>query len=111
MPAATRPGSASSARSSAWPNSSRPARSRLRPRPSFAGLAAVVHAEGSTAQQRPLAAAQLRKALRGARGHARTVLSTILHWGGSYARTNAHGDVSPGVAAWQAFKTAAQHIA
>jgi hypothetical protein len=53
----------------------------------------------------------LRAALHGAKGHARTVLATILAWGGSYVATDAHGHVSPGVAAWQAFKSAAQKIA
>jgi penicillin amidase len=83
----------------------------VRRTPTFARLAAVIHAEGTTAQQRPLATPQLRAALRGAHGHARTVLATILRWNGSYAQTNAHGDVSPGVAGWQAFKTAAQNLA
>ena len=79
--------------------------------PSFAALQATIHTEGSTAQQRPLATAHLRAALKGAHGHARTVLATILAWGGSYVATHAHGDVSPGVAAWQAFKAAAQRLA
>ena len=83
----------------------------VRRTPTFGRLAAVVHTEGTTAQQRPLATRPLRAALAGSRGHARTVLRTILAWGGSYAKTGAHGDVSPGVAAWQAFKTAAQNIA
>jgi hypothetical protein len=39
------------------------------------------------------------------------VLGTILHWTGSYDQTDAHGDVSAGVAAWQAFKVAAQNLA
>ncbi len=83
----------------------------VRHAPSFAALERTVRTEGSTAQQRPLATPELRAALKGSSGHARTVLSTILAWGGSYVATNSRGDVSPGVAAWQAFKTAAQNIA
>jgi penicillin G amidase len=83
----------------------------VRHAPTFAGLQAVIHAAGTTAQQRPLATADLKAALHGAKGHARTVLAAILAWKGSYDRTDAHGDVSPGVAAWQAFKVAAQGIA
>jgi hypothetical protein len=82
----------------------------VRRAPTFAGLAAVVHAAATTAQQRPLAGAELRSALRGARGHAFTVLKAILHWNGSYEQTNARGTVAPGVAAWQAFKVAAQNL-
>lgn len=83
----------------------------VRRTPSFAGLEQVVHAAGTTAQQRPLANGELRRALHGARGHARTVLLAILAWDGSYNRTDAHGHVAPGVAAWQAFKLAAQQLA
>jgi hypothetical protein len=83
----------------------------VRKAPTFAGLAAVVHAAGTTAQQRPLATADLKAALRSAHGHARTVLRTILHWNGSYDQTDVHGDVSAGVTAWQAFKVAAQKLA
>lgn len=83
----------------------------VRHTPTFSRLAGVVQAAGTTAQQRPLAGPMLRRALRGAHGHARTVLRTILAWGGSYARTDGTGDVSPGVAAWQAFKLAAQALA
>jgi penicillin amidase len=83
----------------------------VRRHPTFAGLEQVVHLEGTTAQQRPLATALLRRALRGTHGAARTVLSTILAWNGSYDQVDAHGNVSPGVAAWQAFKLAAQHLA
>jgi hypothetical protein len=83
----------------------------VRRTPSFARLAEVVHAAGTTAQQRPLATPELRAALRGARGHARMVLRTILAWNGSYAQTNRSGRVAAGVAAWQAFKVAAQRIA
>jgi len=83
----------------------------VRRTPTFAGLAAVVHAAGTTAQQRPLATGDLRRALRGARGHARLVLATILAWNGSYSQTDRRGTVEPGVAAWQAFKASAQALA
>jgi hypothetical protein len=58
-----------------------------------------------------VAAAELKRALRGARGHAAQVLRTILHWNGFYAETNAAGTVSPGVAAWQTFKDKLQALA
>ncbi len=83
----------------------------VRKTPTFAGLQAVIHTAGTTAQQRPLATADLRAALGHAHGHARIVLETILAWDGSYAQTDAHGHVAPGVAAWQAFKVAAQNLA
>jgi penicillin amidase len=79
--------------------------------PSFAGMDALIRRAGTTAQQRPLDAGRLRAALRGARGGAAVLLRTILAWGGSYARENAQGTVAPGVAAWQAFKAAAQALA
>ncbi|MCW3066754.1 MAG: Peptidase penicillin amidase [Solirubrobacterales bacterium] len=79
--------------------------------PSFAGLQAMIHEAGSTAQQRPLAGPQLRRALKGATGAAAVVLQTILAWDGSYDRTDAAGKLDPGAATWQAFKTAAQALA
>ena len=36
------------------------------------------------------------------------MLDTILHWGGSFARTDSSGTVNPGVATWQAFTAAAE---
>ena len=86
-------------------------RSQLLRRPTFANLQQVIRIAGSTAQQRPLLAARLRRAAAGATGPAATVLSTILRWDGSYDATDAAGKVSPGVAAWQAFKAAAQGLA
>jgi penicillin amidase len=85
--------------------------SALRRHPTFAGLRALVHTAGSTAQQRPLAAARLRAARRGAHGGGATVLDAILRWGGSYDRTAADGTTDPGASAWQAFKRAAQKLA
>jgi penicillin G amidase len=82
----------------------------VRRRPSFALLEQVIHVAGSTAQQRPLAGTMLRRALRGARPQARIVLRAILAWDGSY-NGPVGGRVAPGVAAWQAFKFAAQRIA
>jgi acyl-homoserine lactone acylase PvdQ len=79
--------------------------------PSFAGMERLIRQAGTTAQQRPLAAAELRRALRGARGNAAQVLRTILHWNGSYAQTDSAGKVNPGVAAWQTFKDKLQAMA
>ncbi len=59
------------------------------------------------AQQRPLARTRLRRAALGADGPAGAVLRAILAWDGDYTRTDDHGTVEPGVAAWQAFKAAA----
>lgn len=77
----------------------------------FADAAEVVRREGSTAQQRPLAAPQLRRALRGSAGDARTLLQTLLAWDGDYVRVDGANTVDPGVAAWEAFKSAAAAIA
>jgi penicillin G amidase len=63
---------------------------------------------GTTAEQRPLATRRLKRARRGARGRARIVLDTILAWDGSYSRADSNGTVDPGVAAWEAFKSAAK---
>ena len=76
--------------------------------PSFAGLQNMIVRAGSTAEQRPLAGPQLRRALKGATGGAATVLNAILAWDGSYNRTDSAGVVDPGATAWQAFKDAAQ---
>jgi hypothetical protein len=51
---------------------------------------------------------RLRHIARGATGKARTVLRTILRWQGNFTKTDAHGNVSPGVAAWQTFTEQAQ---
>ncbi|HZE05948.1 MAG TPA: penicillin acylase family protein [Solirubrobacteraceae bacterium] len=79
--------------------------------PSFAGMNALIHHAGTTAQQRPLATTELQRALHRAKGGAATVLRTILAWNGSYANENAKGTVSPGVAAWQTFKNRLQALA
>ncbi|HET9079181.1 MAG TPA: penicillin acylase family protein, partial [Trebonia sp.] len=84
---------------------------KLAKNPSFNGMNALIHQAGTTAQQRPLAAAKLRRALHKAKGGAATVLRTILGWGGSYAAKNAQGTVDPGVAAWQTFKDKLQALA
>lgn len=65
---------------------------------------AMIEQEGTVAQQRPLAAPQLRRALQHARGGAAVVLRTILAWNGSYNQTDSSGTVDPDVAAWQTFK-------
>jgi penicillin amidase len=65
---------------------------------------------GTTAQQRPVAAGPLNKALAGATGTAKTVLATIKHWNGSYHQMDANGTVDPGVAAWQAFANGALKV-
>jgi penicillin G amidase len=79
--------------------------------PSFAGMNALIRHAGTTAQQRPLATAELRRALHGVRGGAAKVLHTILAWNGSYATESANGTVDPGVAAWQTFKNRLQALA
>jgi acyl-homoserine lactone acylase PvdQ len=72
--------------------------------------ARVDRLSGTIAQQRPVASRELRLALRGATGDARTVLSTVLAWNGSYHQEEG-GSVDPGVAAWEEFKKAAQRVA
>jgi len=79
--------------------------------PSFAAMNAMIHREGTIAEQRPLVTAQLRGALRGASPHAAKVLRAILAWNGSYARTDSHGTVDPGVACWQELKDQLQKLA
>jgi acyl-homoserine lactone acylase PvdQ len=77
----------------------------------YAQSARVDRLAGTIAQQRPLAKRELRRALKGSKGEARTVLRTVLAWNGSYHETNAQGLVDPGVAAWEEFKAAAQRVA
>lgn len=79
--------------------------------PTFNGARGVVQREGSTAQQRPLASARLRRARAGATGKAKTVLDTLLAWDGDYTRQAADGTVDPGVATWEAYKTALADLA
>ncbi len=87
----------------AWLN--RLVRSLVR-HPSFDGLNAAVHSEGTTAEQRPFIGHLLRAALHGLRrgSGAAVVLRTIQRWDGSYNEVDAAGSVDPGVAAWQELK-------
>ena len=73
----------------------------------FARTAGIDAYTGTHAEQRVLMTGLIRRIGRGASGHAATVLKTILRWDGSFARTNRHGTVDPGVAAWQTFTNAA----
>jgi penicillin amidase len=84
---------------------------RVARRPSYEGLEQLIKKAGTVAQQRPFAGPKLRAALRGASPKEAAVLRTIQHWNGSYAATNAHNTVSPGVAAWQSLKNQLQAIA
>jgi acyl-homoserine lactone acylase PvdQ len=77
----------------------------------YQATAQVDMTTGTYAQQRPLAAKPLRRAVRRATGEAKLVLDTIRRWDGSYHRTDSEGTVHPGVAAWDAFKSAAVDIA
>jgi hypothetical protein len=70
------------------------------------GLKAVERRVGVTAQQRPLLDGRLKAAQAAATGPARTVLDTIVGWDGNYDRTDANGTVEPGVAAFEALKSA-----
>ena len=83
----------------------------LERKPSFGGMNHLIYMAGTVAQQRPQATPKLRRALHGATAPEATVVRTILHWGGSYARTNSQGTVDPGVAAWQNLKHQLQVIA
>jgi penicillin amidase len=80
-------------------------------RPSFAGAQDLVRHVGTTAQQRPLAQARIRKAARGATGRVGRVLDALLAWDGSYHRTDDNGTVDPGVAIWEEFKDQLETIA
>ncbi|HET8952685.1 MAG TPA: penicillin acylase family protein [Solirubrobacteraceae bacterium] len=73
---------------------------------SLAGLKAIERRIGTTAQQRSLLASRLQDAQAAASGPARTVLDTIVAWDGNYDREDANGTVDPGVAAFEALKTA-----
>jgi hypothetical protein len=85
--------------------------SSLAKHPSFSGMNQVIYHAGTVAEQRPMATAELKQALRGATGGQAQVLRTILHWNGSYAQTNSGATVDPGVAAWQTFKDQLQALA
>ena len=75
--------------------------------PTFASVEAVDQVTGQTAEARPLLQSALSTADAGATGPAKAVLDTLLAWDGNYTRTDAAGTVDPGVAAWDAFRTAA----
>lgn len=77
----------------------------------YEATAAIDRVTGTTVQGRPPAATRLRRAAKGARGPARVVLATLRAWDGNYTRTDERGTVEPGVAAWDAFKTAAIGVA
>ncbi len=76
----------------------------LAKQPSYEGAKAVIRAAGTTAQQRPLAQARLRRAAAGATGDAAAVLAALLAWSGDYHSTDAAGTVDPGVAIWEELK-------
>jgi hypothetical protein len=78
--------------------------------PSFEGAQSLLAHTGTTAQQRPLADARIRKAQRGAQGNARAVLDALAAWDGSYHRTDDQGTVDPGVAIWEEFKDRLEDI-
>jgi penicillin amidase len=86
---------------------------RLHRNPSYEGAEALLRRVGTTSQQRPLAITRraLGRARGGATGGAKVVLDTILHWDGSYDRTDDKGTTDPGLAAWEAFKKSASDIA
>jgi penicillin G amidase len=77
----------------------------------YQATADVDKVSGTVAQQRPLAAGRLRRAARRARGGGKVVLDTIRAWGGSYHAVDGNDTVDPGVAAWDAFKLAAEQVA
>jgi hypothetical protein len=77
---------------------------QLKKQPSFEGMQGLIGRAGTIAQQFPLAKARLRRAARRAKGRAAVVLSTLLAWDGSYARTGDDGTVDPGVATWDVFR-------
>ncbi len=84
---------------------------RLARHPSFAGAKDVIHHTGTISQGRPLADRLLHRALRGSRGRARTVLSVLVRWDGSYDRVDSSSTVDPGVATWEQFKSEAERVA
>ena len=84
---------------------------RVASRPSYEASRNIDRRSGTTAQQRPLFARGLRRARRGARGNGRRVLDALIEWDGSYHRADGSGNVEPGVAIWEEYKTQAQAIA
>jgi hypothetical protein len=83
----------------------------MRKAPSFEAAQAVVRRAGSTAQQRVLSIALLKRVRRGATGDAKAVLDTILSWDGHYDGADAAGKVNAGVATWEEFRKAAMEKA
>jgi acyl-homoserine lactone acylase PvdQ len=79
--------------------------------PTYEKSRAIDRASGTVAQQRPFFSRQLRAARRGGSARARSVLTPLSRWGGSYHRTDSNGTVDPGVAAWEEFKDQAEAIA
>ena len=79
--------------------------------PTYEKSRAIDRASGTVAQQRPFFTKQLRAARRGGSSKARSVLTPLSRWGGSYNRTDSAGTVDPGVAAWEEFKDQAEAIA
>jgi penicillin amidase len=73
-----------------------------------AGTIDILRKTSSTATQRPTAQGLLERAAAGATGPAADVLRTLLAWDGNFTQTDANGTMDPGVAAWQAFKAAAE---
>jgi len=71
----------------------------------------VIRQNSVTAPQFPTALPRLQAAAQGAAEPAASVLSTLLAWDGNYDRTAADGTVDPGVATWEAFKSACERIA
>ena len=74
--------------------------------PTFASVQGVDQVTGQTAEARPILQRALSRAAAGATGAAKAVLDTLLAWDGNYTRTDAAGTVDPGVATWDAFRTA-----
>jgi penicillin amidase len=75
-------------------------------KPSIGRLESLLRSSGTTAQQRPLMTSRLEAASTGSSGNARKVLTALLAWDGSYARTASDGTVDPGVPIWEEFKSA-----
>lgn len=79
--------------------------------PTYERSRAIDRVSGTTAQQRPLVEAKLRRARQGSRAEARRVLEVLLEWNGDYHRTDANGTVHPGVAIFEELKDQAEQIA
>jgi penicillin amidase len=78
---------------------------RFAKKPSFAGLQKLPRKWGTIAQQYPLARPRVVAARSKGLGQKDgLVLSALLAWDGSYAKTAGDGTVDPGVAIWREFK-------